>query len=101
MTNTVPYLILRDEPIGLHRLLPLQEDHIIKRGEGQRLGSDAAGNCNRREKQPLLKQTLRLGSHVNGLLHQYYHGGKNTFDRVRRHRTRQRWNWTGDGAEAR
>ena len=31
------YLILSDESIGLQRLLPLEEDHVVQRGEGQGL----------------------------------------------------------------
>lgn len=61
MTNKVPYLVLRDETVGLHGLLPLKEDHVIERGEGQGLWSDAAGNYSGGEKQPSLKQTLCSG----------------------------------------
>lgn len=35
MTNKIAYLVLRDETVGLHGLLPLKEDHVIERGEGQ------------------------------------------------------------------
>lgn len=52
------HLVLRDETVGLHGLLPLEEDHVIEWGEGQGLRSDAARNYSRREKQPSLKQTL-------------------------------------------
>lgn len=31
------YLVLRDEAIGLDGLLPLEEDHVVERGEGQGL----------------------------------------------------------------
>lgn len=39
------HLILGDQPVGLHGLLPLEEDHVVQRGEGQRLWSDATGDC--------------------------------------------------------
>lgn len=38
LTNTrVSYLVLRDEAVGLDGLLPLEEDHVVERGEGQGL----------------------------------------------------------------
>lgn len=93
MTNKLSYLVLRDQTIGLYGLLPLEEDHVIERGEGQGLRSDAARNCSRREKQLSLKQTLRLGLKLmdscGGIP-----GGKNTFDRAKRHRARKGWRRT-------
>lgn len=90
MTNKVSYLVLRDETVGLDGLLPLEEDHVIERGEGQGLWSDAARNYSRREKQPSLKQTLgsglKLMDSCAGIP-----GGKNTFDRAKRHRAREGW----------
>lgn len=61
MTNKVSYLVLCDETVGLHRLLPLKEDHVIERGEGQGLRSNATRNYSGREKQASLKQTLCSG----------------------------------------
>lgn len=62
MTRKVPHLILRDEPVGLHRLLPLQEDHVIERGERQRLRSNATRNCSRRgKKEPFAETNTLLG----------------------------------------
>lgn len=71
MTNAAPYLVLRDEAIGLHGLLPLEEDHVIERGEGQGLWSDAAGNCSRGEKTAFSETNTRLRPQVNGLLHRH------------------------------
>lgn len=86
----VSYLVLCDQPIGLYGLLPLEEDHVIERGEGQGLRSDAARNYSRREKQPSLKQTLHPGLKLMdscaGML-----WGKNTFDRAKRHRAKEGW----------
>lgn len=39
-----PYLILGDETIGFHWLLPLEEDHVFQGSEGQRFRGDATGN---------------------------------------------------------
>lgn len=50
MTYKVSYLILCDKTIGLDRLLPFEEDHVIEWGEGQGLRSDAARNYSRRNK---------------------------------------------------
>lgn len=60
MNNKVAHLVLRDEPVGLYWLLPLQEDHVIEWREGQRFRSDASRNCRRREKQALLKQNTGI-----------------------------------------
>ena len=84
-TNKVPHLILRDETIGFHWLLPLEEDHVIQRGEGQGLWSDATRNYKRREKQPFLKQTLHSGLKLMDSC-AGMPGGKNTLDKARRHR---------------
>lgn len=87
MTNKVSYLILCDETIGLYGLLPFEEDHVVEWGEGQGLWSDAARNYSRREKQPSLKQTLRLGLKLMDSC-AGMPVGKNTFDRAKRHRAR-------------
>lgn len=38
------HLILGNKTVWLHRLLPLQEDHVIQWGEGERLWCYAPGN---------------------------------------------------------
>lgn len=43
------YLILCDETVWLYGFLPLEEYHVVERGEGQGLWSDAARNYGRRE----------------------------------------------------
>lgn len=92
MTNKIAYLVLRDETVGLHGLLPLKEDHVIERGEGQWLRSDAAGNYSRRkEKQLSLKQTLRSGLKLMASS-AVIPGGKNNSDRAKkRHRDGEGW----------
>lgn len=50
-TNKTSHLVLRDEAVGLHGLFPLEEDHVVERGEGQGLRSDAARNCSGRERE--------------------------------------------------
>lgn len=87
MTNKVSYLVLCNETVGFHRLLPFEEDHVIEWGEGQGLWSNAARNYSRKEKQPSLKQTLRLGLKLMDSF-AGMPGGKNTFDRGKRHRAR-------------
>lgn len=67
----VTHLVLGDQPVGLHGLLPLQEDHVIQRGEGEGLRSDAAGNCSGREKQAFTKTNTRLGKLMDSL-RQFY-----------------------------
>lgn len=56
------YLILCDETIWLYWLLPLEEDHVIERGEGEGLRSDASRNCNSRgtKKKKNLTETNSL-----------------------------------------
>lgn len=51
----VPYLILCDDPIGLHRLLPLQKDHIVQWGEGQWLWGNATRNWKRKHNINILR----------------------------------------------
>ena len=57
--NTSAYLVLGDEAIGLHWLLPLQEDHVIERSEGQRLRRDASGNCQESTEQTFVVKLKR------------------------------------------
>lgn len=49
LVMTLVYLILCDETIWLYGFLPLEEYHVVERGEGQGLWSDAARNYGRRE----------------------------------------------------
>lgn len=56
------HLILSDEAIGLLGLLPLEEDHVLQRSEGQGLSRDPARHCEGevtrgREKQALEPDT--------------------------------------------
>lgn len=90
MTNKVSYLILCDETIGLDWLLPLEEDHVIQRGEGQGLRSNASRNYSGKRKNNLLWNKhsaagLELMDSCAGMP-----GGKNTFDRRKKHRGRGR-----------
>lgn len=71
----VTHLVLGDQPIGLHGLLPLQEDHVVQRGEGEGLRSDAARNCSGREKQAFSETNTRLGKLMD-LLCQFYQEAK-------------------------
>lgn len=51
-----PHLVLSNQTVGLHRFLPLQEDHVIQRGEGERLWCYTSGNCGKLSEQTFVRE---------------------------------------------
>lgn len=51
------YLILSNKAIWLNRLLPLEEDHVIKWGEGEWLRCNASGNYKKLSEQTFVSKS--------------------------------------------
>lgn len=54
------HLILGNKAVGLDGLLPLQEDHVIQRGEGERLRRYASRNCEKLSEQTFVREIEAL-----------------------------------------